>query len=67
MPFTDQSESAGPSMKPSPQWSGLPNGSPHQHHWMKENPHLHTTDIQEQSLSDYAQQDLSVVTIKITI
>jgi hypothetical protein len=42
---------------------GLPTDNPHRHH-LKEQavPHLHTEKQQEQSLSDYAQQDLPNVT-----
>jgi hypothetical protein len=34
-----------------------PTGSPRQHRQKEEDPHLHTRDIQKQSMSDYAQQD----------
>jgi hypothetical protein len=47
----------GPSMAPSPHQSGSPTGSPRRHNRKEEDPHLHTRDIQEQSLSGYAQQD----------
>jgi hypothetical protein len=63
--FLGHSKPTSPNTEHSPHWSGLPTSSPHQHHRMEEDSHLHTTDIQEQSLSDYAQQDLSIVTKKI--
>jgi hypothetical protein len=42
---------------------GLPIDNPPRHHRKEEaDPHLHTEKQQEQSLSDYTQQDLSKVT-----
>jgi hypothetical protein len=53
------------SREPSPHQSGAPTDSPHMCHRKKEeeDPHLHINNIQqEQNLSDYAQQDLFIVT-----
>ena len=55
---------AGPSKESIPHRSGPPTDSPRRHRRKEEDPHLHTKDTQEQSLSDYAQQDLPVVTRK---
>jgi hypothetical protein len=42
---------------------GLPTDSRHQHHRKEETvPHLHNEKLQEQRLSNYAQQDLSKMT-----
>jgi hypothetical protein len=57
----------GPRKEFSPCWSRSSPGSRHRHHRKEEDAHLHIGDTQEQSLSDYAQQDLSVMTLKITI
>jgi hypothetical protein len=52
-----------PSMEYNPHWFGLPTDNPRQHRRKDEAvPHLHTEIQQEQSLSDYAQPDLSKVT-----
>jgi hypothetical protein len=55
---------ASPDRKPSPHQSGSPTDRPRRHNQKEEeDPHLHTNKIQqEQNLSDYAQQDLSVMT-----
>jgi hypothetical protein len=52
--------------EPNPHRSGSPTDSPHRRRRkQEEDPHLHTDKIQqEQILSDYAQQDLSIVTQK---
>jgi hypothetical protein len=52
------------SREPNSHWSEYPTDNPHRHHQKKEeDPHLHIDkEQQEQNLSDYAQQDLSVVT-----
>jgi hypothetical protein len=56
--FLDHSKLAmSPSIEPSPYWSGPPIDSSLRHHRKEEDPHLHTRDIEKQSLSDYAQQD----------
>jgi hypothetical protein len=47
----------GPNMEPSPHQFGLPTDSTHRHCRKEEDPHLHTRDIEKQSLSVYAQQD----------
>jgi hypothetical protein len=60
--FLGSSKLVSPSMEPSPRRSGLPTRSPHWHREKEEDPHLHTRDIQEQSLRDYAQQYLSIMT-----
>jgi hypothetical protein len=46
-----------------PHWSESPTNNPHRHCQKKEkDPHLHTDKIQqEQRLSDYTQQNLSIV------
>jgi hypothetical protein len=52
-----------PSTESNPHRFGLLSDNSHRHHWKVEVvPHLHTEKPQEQSLSDYAQQDLSKVT-----
>jgi hypothetical protein len=53
-----------PSREASPHWYGSPTNKPCRHHRKKEeDPHLHIDKIQQdQSLSDYAQQDLSIMT-----
>jgi hypothetical protein len=55
-----------PCSEPNPHRSGSPTDSPRRRHRkQEEDPHLHTDKIQqEQILSDYAQQDLSIVTQK---
>jgi hypothetical protein len=55
-----------PYRESSPPQSGPPTDSPHRHRRKEEeDPHLQTDKIQqEQSLSDYAQEDLFVVTRK---
>jgi hypothetical protein len=51
-----------PSIESNPHWFGLLTDNHHRHRWKEEAvPHLHTEKPQEQSLSDYAQQDLSKV------
>jgi hypothetical protein len=52
------------SREPSSHRSGSPTNSPHQHRQKEEeDPHLHIDKKQqEQNLSDYDQQNLSVVT-----
>jgi hypothetical protein len=52
-----------PYTESNPHRLGLPTDNPRRH-WWKEGavPHLHTEKQQEQSLSDYARQDLSKVT-----
>jgi hypothetical protein len=52
-----------PSTESNPHRFELPTNNPHRH-CRKEGaaPHLHTENQQEQSLSDYAQQDISEVT-----
>jgi hypothetical protein len=56
-----------PSREPIPHQSGPATNSPRRHRREEEEgPHLHTDKIQqEQSLSDHAQQDLSVVTQRL--
>jgi hypothetical protein len=57
------SKAEDPSMESNPHRFRLPIDNPHRHHRQKEvAPHLHTKKKQEQSLSDYTQQDLSEVT-----
>jgi hypothetical protein len=53
-----------PSRESSPHQSGAPTDNPHRHRRKKEeHPHLHTDkNNKSKSLSDDAQQDLSVVT-----
>jgi hypothetical protein len=52
-----------PSREPNPHRSEPPTDNPHQRHRKEEDPLLHIEKIQqEQGLSNYAQQDLSVVT-----
>jgi hypothetical protein len=54
-----RSKPVDPSTKSNPYLFGAPTDNPHQHRRKEEeDPHLH----KEQSLSDYAQQDLSIVT-----
>jgi hypothetical protein len=52
-----------PNREPSPHRSGSFTDSPHRRHRKEEDPHLHINKkiIRAKSLSDYAQQDLSVV------
>jgi hypothetical protein len=51
-----------PSREPSPDRSGPPTDNPHQH-WKEEHPHLHIDkNNKSKSLSNYAQQDLSIAT-----
>jgi hypothetical protein len=60
-----RSTPASPSREPNPHRSRPPIDTPRWHCRKEEDPHLHTKDIQqEQSLSDYAQQDLSVMARK---
>jgi hypothetical protein len=52
-----------PSTESNPHRFGLPTDNPHRYCRKEEAaPHLHTETQQEQSLSDYSQQDLSEVT-----
>jgi hypothetical protein len=52
-----------PSTEPNPHRFGLHIDNPHRHHLKEEAlPHLHTEKQQEQSLTNYAKQDLSKVT-----
>jgi hypothetical protein len=55
-----------PSREPNPHQSESPTNNPYRHHQKEEeDPYLHTDKIQqEQSLSNYAQQDLFIVTQK---
>jgi hypothetical protein len=54
-----------PSTESNPHWFRLPIDNLHWHHRKEESfPHLHIEKQQEQSLSDYAQQDLFKVTKK---
>jgi hypothetical protein len=65
MPIIDRSKPMGPSREPNPHRSAPSTDTPLQYHWKEEGPHLHTEDIQqEESLRDYALQDISVVTQK---
>jgi hypothetical protein len=58
-----RSKPEDPSTEPNPHRFGLPTDNPHRHRRQEEAaPHLHTKSQQEQSLSDYAQQDLSEMT-----
>jgi hypothetical protein len=56
----------GLSREPNPHRSGSPTDSPHRHRQKEEeDPDLHIDKIlQEQSFSDFAQQDFSVLTVK---
>jgi hypothetical protein len=52
-----------PNREPSSHWSGAPTDNPHRRHQKEEHPHLHTDkNNKSKSLSDYAKQDLSVMT-----
>jgi hypothetical protein len=52
-----------PSIESNPYWFELPTDNPHRHCRQEEAvPHLHTENQQEQSLTNYAQQDLFEVT-----
>jgi hypothetical protein len=55
-----------PNREPSPHWSVSPTNNPRWRHRKEvEAPHLHIEKIlQEQSFSNYAQEDLSIVTLK---
>jgi hypothetical protein len=58
-----RSKPEDPTIESNPHRFGLPTDNPHQHCWKEETvPHMHTEKPQEQSLSDYTQQDLSKVT-----
>jgi hypothetical protein len=57
-----RSKPEDPSTESNPHRFGLPTDNPHRYCRKEEAvPHLHTEKQQEQSLSDYAQQDLSQV------
>jgi hypothetical protein len=67
MSFVGQPTPTSHSREPSPHWSGSPTDNPRRHHWKEEveDPHLDTDkNITRESLSDYAQQDLFIVTQK---
>jgi hypothetical protein len=57
------SKTENPSTESNPYRFGLSTDNPHRHHRKEEAiPHLHIEKSQEQSLSDYAQQDVFKVT-----
>jgi hypothetical protein len=62
MSFIRRPTPVTPSREPNIHRSGPPTVSPRRHHQKEEDPHLYTKERQqEQSLSNYAQQDLSVM------
>jgi hypothetical protein len=62
--FLSHFKPTSPCTEPNPHRSGLPTSSARRHRRKEEDHHLHTRDIQEQSLSHYTQHDLSVMTQK---